>query len=337
MAKTKLYRDILIKLHELEKIKSCVPNEKMPDLTSSIFILKAFLAEEEFVEESLDEIFESEYHYLTKYGFLWDYSKSLAKHTNDDILNIPYPNTNFNKSEIIALVHDFFKNATSPRIYELYLQLSKRNPYFTSFKNPEFHADSIFIPFDSSFYTRINLRNEFSDIATIAHEYGHGIEFLLNYGNNRFNALAPFLEIVATFFELLCLEYYSADKTLYKKAISANFVFFDTTVENAHLLTKEMHLLESPPEEVNEEVEDILLSRTSLDFPYIIAYTFAIELFAIYQKDADYAFYILEKLISIDTNLPPEEYLKAINNLGLNPDTNTTNYENHLKRELTRL
>ena len=337
MDSIKLYIDILNKIHRLKKLKKRINEDELEVLLESIDILNSFITKEVLVKETLDEIITEEFQYFEKYKFLLEIGKTLASYTTDESVRLPKTNTHFNKSELVTLVHDFYKNATSKKIYESYISLSKKRPYFTSTKSTDCHADSIYLPFDSSFFTRIKLENDFSDISTLAHEYGHGIALSRKYDARLFSTLSPFIEIVATFFELLSLEYYSKDQTLFKDAIATKYMFFDETIKDARLLKSELLLLYNPLEEYNEALKDIILSMSSLNFPYIIGYSFAIELFKTYQKDPDYAFYILEKIMEINTKLAPKEYLKALYDLGLRPNSSTTNYQKHLKRELTRL
>ena len=61
------------------------------------------------------------------------------------------------------------------------------------------------------------------------------------------------------------------------------------------------------------------------------------ELFKIYLNDSDFAFYLLQKIMEINPNLPPREYLEQIKNLGIIPNSSISEYDLHLKRELKRV
>lgn len=146
----------------------------------------------------------------------------------------------------------------------------------------------------------------------MAHEYGHGIQFLTNFNGTLLNSLYAFHEIVSTFFELLCIEYYAKDTEIGKKAIAANYEFWNIICESAFSLTRELQILKliknnssKNPRSVrksidfftkhsdSDELSDIVEVCPSQDFIYIIGYVFAVELYLIYEKDQDYAFYLL--------------------------------------------
>ena len=79
------------------------------------------------------------------------------------------------------------------------------------------------------------------------------------------------------------------------------------------------------------------MQNPSSDFSYILAYSIATNLFMIYLRDPDYAFYLLKKLIEIDLNLSPETYLQEIIKLGIIPNEGLEEFDRHLNRELKRL
>ena len=72
----------------------------------------------------------------------------------------------------------------------------------------------------------------------------------------------------------------------------------------------------------------------SHDFPYVISYSIANELYLMYLNDPEESFYIYKKIMAIDLKLPSDKYLDEIINLGVLPTENLDKYEKVLKRKL---
>lgn len=348
------YKALRKKLKEFESLRGKVSIDKKEELEESIKTIKSYLTKPYTIPETIEECLLSEYQNLIGSQNLWPLCENLARHVDDDLPYYPYPDLVLTNNDLLELTHDFFKNATPKEIYLLFLKLyrQRKNAYFIDGPDAlNFYADSMYLPFDSSFYLRIEKKNEFADVATMAHEYGHGIQFLTNYSGTLLTSLYAFHELISTFFELLCTEYYTKDTTLGKKAIASNFEFWDVTCENAFLLNKELQILKSIKAYSNndikgfidfftkhsntKELEEIIGVHPSNDFIYIIGYIFAIELYLIYKENPDYAFYLLKKIMAIDLRKDPESYFKEIKDLGINPTSSLDSFESHLKRELT--
>ena len=353
------YEALRKKLKEFESLRGKVSEDKKEELEESIKTIKSYLIKPYTILETLEECLFSEYQSLIGSQKLWPLCENLAKHVDDDMPHYPYPDLILTNNDLLELTHDFFKNATSKEIYQLFLKLyrQRKNAYFVDGQYElSFYADCMYLPFDKSFYLRIEKRNEFADVATMAHEYGHGIQFLTNYSGTLLTSLYAFHELISTFFELLCTEYYTKDTTLGKKAIASNCEFWDVTCENAFLLNKELQILKSIKTYSNndtndiktffefltkhsntKELEEIIGVHPSYDFIYIIGYIFAIELYLIYKENPDYAFYLLKKIMVIDLRKDSESYFKEILKLGIIPTSSLDSFKSHLKRELNRL
>ena len=353
------YRELKQKLEKFIKMRNIVVPEQSADLEMTIDTIQTAIDKIKIIErETVEEDILYAYYNLKDYRFLWSFCENLAEYITDDMPKLPETTLKISDKEAMDLTHDFFKKCTPPDIYELFMHLfrQKKHFYFINESEPTFYADSLFLKFDKSFYAQMNRKYEFDDITTIAHEYGHGIQFLLNYHSSLFNQLAPFSEIISTFFELICTEYYTQDSSLGKIAISANYLLWDINCESALAITQLLQILKAIDIEKyetkqdlyenialfieanqSEALEELLETSPSNDFAYVLAYIIAIELFLIYQKDPEYAFYLIKRLIAIDLNLSPEHYLDEIVNLGILPGNGFDAFEKHMKRELTRL
>ena len=346
------YNELKRKLKEFRSLRNKVSSDKLAILDYDISTLMDNLKQPRKIKVTLEEVLFREYQNLISSENLWRYCEELSRYVCDDIPKFPYPYLVLSYSDILELTHDFFKNVISKEIYSLFLKLYKqRKNFFIHSEDVGFHGDSLYLQYDESFYTRLEKKNEFADISTMAHEYGHGIQFLTNFNGTLLNSLYAFHEIVSTFFELLCIEYYAKDTEIGKKAIAANYEFWNIICESAFSLTRELQILKliknnssKNPRSVrksidfftkhsdSDELSDIVEVCPSQDFIYIIGYVFAVELYLIYEKDQDYAFYLLKKLMEIDLRLDAHEHLKEILKLGIIPTANLGTFDNHLKR-----
>ena len=351
-------RDFRKKLRFFKKLRENATGKEKEILDASISIILDNLNYKQTKAKNCQEQILLDYNFLTSYRFLWPFISDISKVTNDDITEIPFPKIDVNNKELVGLVHDFFKNGTTKEIFELFCKLyyQRKNLHFARIKYHNICAFSIFIPYDQSFFVQLARKNEFTDVAFLAHEYGHGIQKLMNYNSNAFINLKPFVEIVSMFFELICTDYYSKIKEFEKSAIVTQFETWDMTTENAKSLFQEFSILSAV--DINEfqskgdliknidsfvnfanqrELSDLLDCRPSEYFIYIIAQSIVNELYMIYLDDPEKAFYLLKRIMDINLNLLPQVYLSEINKLGINPNQNIDEYNMHLKRELRKI
>lgn len=352
-------KELQEKLRNLKKMRDMVSLEERKVMDDTILTIEDNLRKRPtIILRNLDEILLYEYQKLIKDRELWSFFEDIADCNTDEELNLPDPEINLKDKEILELTHDFFKNATPSFIYEQFLKLFKqrKNIHFLKSCEPSIYANSLFLKYDQSFYVQIKRRNEFLDIPVLAHEFGHGIQFLANYQDSIFNHLSAYSEIISSFFEFICGYYYTFDPSLKNKAIISNYITWNTACNNAMILNQELQILKSIQiadfetkgdlhNKIKqfllfanpEEIKKMLKNNPSQDFIYIFAYTITTQLFMIYLKDSDYAFYLLKRIMELNLNVSSEQYLDSLLELGLLPSSSVEDYDKHIKRELIRL
>ena len=335
--------------------KKCNEEEKQV-LSESIETILSVLTKYRRERQEINELILEEYYALIDYKNLWSIPEEMAKFFQDeDTYNFEFylPISN---NDVIDLTHEFFKKGTNKQFYELFLQLLKQRKNIHFIKtNDLFYADILFLAYDKSIYLQMKRRNEFLDIPALAHEFGHGIQFLMNYNKSIYGELNPYSEIISTFFELICNEYFKNTKEFKYHAIFTRLEEWLMRCETALNLKRELRIIRElqieeheNKNDLNRKVDDLVNStneyllnyimgnNNSSNFVYIVGESIAIELFMIYLKDPEYALYLLTKLINIDLRLSKEEYLDKIMDLGIMPCDNLSSYDEHVKRGLIR-
>ncbi len=352
-------KELEVKLRELKRLRETASTEKRKIINETISTIEDIFAKpNRLINYTLEDRLLYEYQNIIEFRPLWDLCESLADLSDDEILNLPYPEIDLKDKEILELTHDFFKNATPSWIYELFMKLFKqrKNIHFINYNQSLFYADTVFLKYYNACYIQMARKYEFNDIPILAHEFGHGIQFLSNYHENIFDNLLAFSEIVSSFFEFICGYYYTKDSTLGSKAIINNYITWDSACCTASSLVEEIQILKSIDISFYETKLDLyqnikkfiassdqnnlwslLATEPSADFIYIIAYTIVTQLVMIYIKDQDYAFYLLKKLMEIDLRLSQDQYLDALLDIGLLPTESVGEYNCYVKKELTRL
>ena len=354
-------KELKIKLRRFKKLIGSLDPERQTILEESIETINLNLIRwQGIITNSLNDVLFNEYKVLNGFRQFWsllaDYTEIDAVQLDDE--KYPYPDiSDVTNSELLDLTYEFFKNGTSKYFFSIFEQLFKQRKkvFFINSSAPNFYADSMFLNFDKSFYIQMNRGYEFNDISTMAHEYGHGIQYLINYNRNIFYSLQSFSEIVSTFFELICEHYYSKDKRFASKAIITLYdnwynACIDATTLNQEIgIFNAINLKENEKENKTKRKLDqfiktsdkvklgkLLDQQISECFIYTFAYSIATTLFMIYLDDQEFAFYLLQKLIEINLGLSKEEYLKEIINLGIIPNERIMDFDVHLKRELKK-
>ena len=352
-------KELEAKLRELKRLVKTASGEQREVINETISTIEDNLVKPcRLVNYTLEERLLYEYQNMIEFRPLWDLCESLADLSDNEILKLPYPKLDLKNKEVLELTHDFFKNVTPSWIYDLFMKIFKQrtNLHFINYNKSLFYADTVFLKYYNTCYIQMARKYEFSDIPTLAHEFGHGIQFLSNYHANIFTNLKAFSEIVSSFFEFICGYYYAQDSTLGPKAIVNNYVTWDIACYDASSLVKEIQILKSIEVSSYEtkldlyrnikkfialsdknNLRDLLDNKPSADFIYIFAYTIVTQLVMIYIKDPDYAFYLLKKLMEIDLRLTQEQYLDELLDIGLLPTESVEEYNHHVKRELARL
>ncbi len=341
----KLYRTTN---NDIEKIK----------IFNTMQVIESCLSRE-LVPGEIEILLEQDYLELTKSKFIWPYIKEISMINNDFI---PSFDSNreiqFSKKDIIELLHDFFKNGTNKEIYELFSKIYKeniKNIHFLDNFETNYLGETIFLDYFKKTYIQVFKRNSFEDLTTFAHEFGHAIQFNLNFKNSLFKELNTYIEIISVFFELICNEYFA--KTELKKPSTINsYYILDENLENAKNLNNEFILLNAisitPFENKiqlrknidelaenlsQDDVNNIMYLKPGSDYIYVFAFLVATNLFTIYKMDRDKAFYLVNKIINLSGHLTCEEYFHELEKLELLDANKTQYYTNFIHNRSRKL
>lgn len=201
--------------HELiyyEKVLNRLLNDTSSDynrIKDNLEIIKQ-IWEKEKVNLDIENILLKDYLDLSKTKFLWKPIEESARLDSSFIPNLKVKEIDFTNKELFELIHDFFKNATNKEIYELFLKIYNQNKKSIHIidKDYSYPGDTLYIDYFNKTYIQVYKDHTFEDLTTLAHEFGHAIQFNSNYNINYFKDLNVYLEIVSIFFELLCCEYF---------------------------------------------------------------------------------------------------------------------------------
>ena len=263
-----------------------------------------------------------------------------------DIGNHEIPNNFlfFTDEDILDITNDFYKNQNKS-IYRKFLEFYNERRNHLVFVEG-FHPESnitFFIPYFNEIFMSINKTNTLSTLYSSIHEFAHAISFKYNsevtlYDKNK----QLFLEIETLFFELVASDYFTTNintKDEYHEIIQNHYLFlheskiFDDRMKIANLVmqsdiktneefrkicNEELHF-------TNDYLDNIMKQNTLEILKYLTSYLFAIELYELYKKDKEKALHILEKIMLMKNN-STLKYYNNIKELGLNPNSHTTNF-----------
>ena len=303
----------------------------------------------------------SEYLAFKKYELIWSELQSFANKSSTGITyDIHKLKIELTPKEISHLTYNFFKNGTSAKTFEDYMHFrthQRHNVHFINKSPKALYAESFYLPYYKENYIQMIPRNEFGDVATLAHEYGHGIHFLNNYHKRWFTQNNLFIEIISTFYEYLLLVYYSQtgdyqEISLYSlidnweelKYAAGNvntFLQYTDLMGLKDCYTKQ-ELQKAISEFIQKHGSTNLVDIINEDGPisdniiYIFAASIVCELINFYYENPQKAFYYAEKIMLINPELSAEEFYDEILKLGIYPNDGFQQFEGHMKRELTR-
>ncbi|MBQ6841572.1 MAG: hypothetical protein IJO63_05635 [Bacilli bacterium] len=312
-------------------------------------------------EPSARDLYLSEYLEFKKYNMIWPDLKKFASLGSKGItFDVEKSKIALEPSQMFEMTHDFFRDATPQKTFEDFLHFYKnrrKDVHFITNSPESLYAESFYLPYYREHFIQMIPRNEFGDLSTLSHEYGHGIQFLNNYCQKWFSRNSLFIEIISTFYEFLTLIHYSHNGEYQEAATMAlldnweemkyaagNINTFLTYTDlmglnecaNKYELVKEIDsfIKEFGPTNIAEiSKEDGLISDNII---YVFAASIVCQLLNIYYEDPDKAFYYANKLMMIRPTLSPEEFYEEILNVGIFPNDGFIQFEEHMKRELTR-
>ena len=308
------YQEVLNECYKRVKVN---PQDIKARQTLNILYLDHWMEHTEYFDYSDFE--EENRLLLLKYQYLLDIAGEIRE--KEDLCYDYESNIKLSNDDIFELIYDFFKNGTNEYFFNIFLQIYKnRNKNIIIYRNLDdlFLGESHFYPYNNSYKCIINMDPEFNDydyIPVLAHEMGHGIEFLSNFHPYLFYINSNYIEIISMFFEMICNYYFR--NTFKNESLSY-------AIYNDNLIRCYSDFI------INPESYKVAINT----LPYVVGKSIALEIFMIYMHDKDEALYLIKKIIEIPKFIEPVEYYKRILNLGIIPNKALDKYENILKRKL---
>ena len=217
-------------------------------------------------------------------------------------------------------------------------------------KDYSYPGDTLYIDYFNKTYIQVYKDHTFEDLTTLAHEFGHAIQFNSNYNINYFKDLNVYLEIVSIFFELLCCEYFY--KSEFKlNALASEYSAIYDNIESCKDLKEEFKIFRKINYLEHENKNDLKnkISKIASSLPieytkyfidilprdyyiYSFAFVVASNLIKLYKKDRDFALQVLKELINIDLKVNAYKYYQELENLDLVTTDGLKNLTRNIKR-----
>lgn len=231
-----------------------------------------------------------------------------------ELREIPVITTN---EEIITITKDFFHKMTPPYIEKNFLSIlnSKGIHFDYSKENNGYSGITLLDTILKNKYIYILRNNLLIDLVTLPHESFHNI--MLDYKHDiatNFNTYYTF-EIEGGFANILFGDYFYKNAIQHKNFFNEYFVeifnsnltsivvrnsFLESVTEKNHFRLNKFNKMISTYgiETFSEESEilDFMITPLDIDMKYSLAFLTAIDLYYIYQKDPDLAFYLLKNI-----------------------------------------
>ncbi len=263
---------------------------------------------------------------------------------NQEKLNFKGFSTSFNctNEEKLELVNDFFQNGTNKAIYKIFSKILMNNQDNIKFisqpaKDDEKLLGETILMSKDKYLINVYLNNNFGDIITLAHEFGHAIHMSKNKDRTIYRDLNPSQEIISSFFELLFNDYCMKLKNTQSIQIPAHIYSYKEQVRHAKIAKKMIDKLEFF-HEVNDyaverdystiqAMENLLktpyyknLFKGDADFnyfPYATGFVVACNLVDISQKDLEYALYLVKRIMKLKYDGNGTRFVQELGDMGV--------------------
>ncbi len=343
---------------ELLRLKKTASSKNLKTIDDTIDILYELIYEvSDISSEPLNSRIFSEIMSLKKIRpflpFTRKFSQDIDFYIRDRYVYFP----KISDDDLFAIIYDFYKETLDKDMFRVVKGMIKRYDRYVHMDrlmDNNFCPFAVFLPYYRKTHIFLDRKKTVFDISNMAHEYGHVLQYLINFDPVYLSDDMFFAEIVSTFFELLSLDYlkqygeFSSASRRRQADIYMEYCDYSNLIGVDYLLLSHWKNLRGRERQKVKELETILEDylRTrglisydlegllNLDLPasfaYVLSYLFAIELFEFYKKDRDYALFLLKCLIDLDLSMSNEEYFKNLLGLGLKPEENLNQYKKHI-------
>lgn len=354
----RLRADLKQKLTELKiKEKNASGNELLL-IKDTIVTIQDILNAPMDNEVTLSQTIKSQHKFYEKNPVAWPVCEEFARVKGAELEYSYDFGGNLDEAELWALLDEFFHTCTPPDIAKKYeeIRYGANNSIIINDKTQVVQGLTFYLPYYDINYIELNRSHEIDDVSCLAHEFGHGIQYKTNYSPRLMNQLGIFVEIVSMFMEMIAL-HHVAKKDKYEKfaiiamadkwerfkddsdnIVDALNVFRDIDKVMKKKKCKLGPALNKVLEDVDQQhIEAVFSENIGMDSLYVFALSITTQLFAIYLKDPDRAFYLVKKIMLISTKLNQQEYFNELVKLGIEPNSCVKEYNDYLLRELKRI
>ncbi|HBA37241.1 MAG TPA: hypothetical protein DCY94_00830 [Firmicutes bacterium] len=350
------YMDVLgSRLEKLYSLKpTCNPSE-ITKIEDTIEILESLIYGIEYAEEVHGDFLgrvELERDRLSIVKPYIELIKPLSKRDSVEEFPKNYGVRKYSEEELMDVVQDFLRSSLDDELYNRLRKIFKKKSkyvWMSRIGEMDGDGDTIYLPYFDEAFIRVKREDTITDLGSLAHEFGHGLQDFMNFDLQLHNEKRIFGEIVSTFFEFLLKDYLKSirefkmatidNERLYynrrilrtKQIITMNEMFDkweNLKCSSVAALKKKMNSdLGGCDVKGIKSIDEVLSSKPSLYPPYVVAYIIAMEMFLVYTEDKKRGLDLLRKVMEIDLELPNDVYQNKLTELGLGGSERIDEYE----------
>ncbi len=346
------------RLEKLQELRKNAKGESLVNIDKNIEIILSELEREEREIDTLDELSYEMYKIQKMRPFMKTIKDFVVEYCY-------YPRIEkcaiLGKKGQYELLHEFFSRAVDPELFKVFMDIFRYRE--SNIHDAEYDGKSgrtIYLPYFDEVHIGINRHYTIEDLATLGHEFGHGIEYKTNYRENMFYENGMFMEAVSVFFELLMLDFLKGKEMFSSSAMEyqQRTYFYECYFGNAILVEnylfkrwmKDKRKSERAFSKMlrddlksfrdflfyddEEPTKEVLASKNyHFNGRYIVGKSLAIDLFILYLHDRDKALEKLHEYLSLDTGIPSVLFMDELRARGFTFNKHVEEYTEYLDDE----
>ncbi len=258
-----------------------------------------------------------------------------------------------NNQQLIQKTESFLKKYTTPNIYQQYLTFKQQNPHYLQIKKDNWdlgYSGLTYIDYIlKKKYVLLLRSNTFYDLVTLPHELFHVLFDDFNHYLTLHNQIYYSHEVEGSFANFLAIDFY--EQTLPEISLEAAKTFLSNYKDNIYSLiigssylqainfkkqfrlnkfNKILNFWNAPIPTSIAEIKNYMSSNCGKIINYALSYLASLDLFEIYKKDPEFAFYLLG---NIRYSLKEDNILKILRRNHITfMDDNFTNLKAYVKK-----
>ena len=262
------------------------------------------------------------------------------------------------EEELLEIVQSFLGSALDNESYKKLRKVFKKSSKYVHMSRIgeiDGDGDAIYLPYFDELFVRIKRFDTITDLGSLGHEFGHGLQDFTNFSRQLYNEKFMFGEIVSTFFEFLLKDYLKSIREFKTATIDNEILYYDRRIlRTKQIITmNEMFdkweglkcssvpavkkAMNSDLRKCNLEgiknIDEVLDLRPSIYTPYVFGYMIAMEIFLVYTEDKNRGLDLLRRVMEIDLKLPNDVYYRKLMGLGFGRKESIVEYEKILAQK----